>query len=65
MFNGMSLPALLLWTSATPVGWLVNTHTDVPVWLGYCILGSFLAAMIFLLVRMWTYREDRRRSSTL
>ena len=61
MFRGISLPSLLLWASANLEIWVLNTRSDVPVWAGYLILGLFLAALAFALLRVWTYQETPLR----
>jgi hypothetical protein len=57
MFRGISLPSLLLWSSSNLEVWVLNTRSDVPEWAGYLILGLFLAALTFALLRVWTYQE--------
>jgi hypothetical protein len=62
MFKGFSLPTLLLWASANLLVWVLHTHAYVSVWVVYIILGVFLAALVFALLRLWTY-QDRSSSS--
>lgn len=62
-FRGISLPSLSLFSSANFLVWLLNTQSNVPSWIGYLILGLFFIALVFALLRIWTYRDGPRKVS--
>lgn len=54
-FQGMTLPTLLVVTTSTVFVWVLNTRYPVPIVLGYFSGAALVAALGFLIVRLWAY----------
>lgn len=59
-FRGMTLPSLCVMAGSTSMVWVLNTKSPLPSVFTYAVVAGLIAALGFLIFRMWTFNPVER-----
>lgn len=60
-FSGMTLPTLCVMAGSIALVWVLNIKPSLPSAIEYAVVGGLIAALAFLMFRMWTFHPVERQ----